>query len=255
MNSRPPLTAIIITLNEQSNIERCLKSLHSWVEEILLVDSGSNDNTVKIAEKYEARVLTNIWPGYGQQKNFAMTKAKHDWLLFVDADEEIDTELRKNIEELLKNPGEAQGAYMARKTFYLGRWIMHGGWYPNYLTRLAYRPHAKWTEPEVHERLEIAGKTVKLKGELLHYSFSSVADQVLTNLRFASLGSKVARKRGERGTLLKIIFKPLGKFLETYFWKRGFLDGFPGFVISVNAAHSIFMKYVGLRCEENSRHR
>ena len=136
-----------------------------------------------------------------------------------------------------------------------GRWIQYGGWYPNLSVRLAHREHARWTEPLVHEGLEIKGRIRRLDGDLFHYTFQNVGDQVQTNIRFARLGAQVALERGERGSLLKILYKPIVKFIESYFWKLGILDGFPGFVISVNAAHSLFMKYVGIRCGQNSRYR
>ena len=144
---------------------------------------------------------------------------------------------------------------MPRKTWYLGRWILHGGWYPNRLTRLAHREKGRWTESTVHETLKADGPVYRFQSDLHHYTFRDVGDQVITNVRYARLGAKVAAERGERGSFARILFKPIGKFLETYVWKRGFLDGFPGFVISINAAHSIFMKYVELRLEKNSSHR
>jgi glycosyltransferase involved in cell wall biosynthesis len=251
MGNRPPLSAIIITLNEEHSISRCVRSL-VWAEEILVVDSGSNDRTREIALSLGARVLDHAWEGYGQQKNWAMTQAAHDWVLFVDADEEVSPELKAELETFLAAPGDARGADVPRRTWFLGRWILHGGWYPNRLVRLGHRGQALWTEPPVHESLEVKGPVHAFRGDLFHYSFRDVGDQVLTNVRFARLGAAVARKRGQRGSLFRILTKPVFKFLETYVWKLGFLDGFPGFVISVNAAHSIFMKYVELRLEKNS---
>lgn len=252
MSSRPSLTAAVISFNEEHNISRCLESL-TWADEILLVDSGSTDRTREIAARSGARVLEHAWEGYGQQKNWAMSQARHPWVLFVDADEEVSAELREEILRFLEHSGENKGMEFPRRTRFLGRWIMHGGWYPNVLVRLAHRDFARWTEPAVHESLEVRGPVVRARSDLLHYTFRDVGDQVITNVRFSRLGAKVAGERGEKGTFIRILFKPIGKFLETYVWKLGFLDGFPGFVISVNAAHSIFMKYVELRFEENSR--
>ncbi len=257
MTGRPGISATIITLNEAKNLPRCLSSL-TWVDEIVVVDCGSTDDTQEIAKEAGAKVIENPWSGYGQQKNFAMRHAEYDWVLNIDADEEVSPELRQSIEGFLtKVNGDNQidGANFPRCTKYLGKWILYGGWYPDLSVRLARKGNAKWTEPEVHETLIIEGKVERLPGDLLHYTFSDVADQVRTNARYAVEGARVARARGEKPGLLKILFKPAGKFLETYFMKRGFLDGFPGFVISVNAAHSIFMKYVELYCGENSRYR
>ena len=251
-----PLTAIVITLNEEANVTRCLQSLQ-WADERLVVDSGSRDRTLALAQSAGARVLTHAWEGYGQQKNWAMQQAAHDWVLFVDADEEVTPALAAEIQSFLGAHGKIDGQQYwggeaPRKTWFLGRWIMHGGWYPNRLVRLANRANARWTEPSVHESLNVDGAIFRFGSDLNHFTFSDVGEQVQTNIRFARLGAKVAAARGESGSLLRILAKPVGKFLETYFWKRGFLDGFPGFVISVNAAHSIFMKYVELRLEKNS---
>ena len=204
-------------------------------------------------------MLFHAWEGYGQQKNWALTQCTQPWVLFLDADEEISPALKEEVSSFVMANGQWEGgafsgAHFPRRTRFLGRWILHGGWYPNRLVRLALRSKAKWTEPAVHEALEVAGEVCSLSSDLFHYTFRDVGENVMTNIRFSRLGAKVARVRGEKGTILRILFKPLGKFLETYFWKMGFLDGFPGFVISVNAAHSIFMKYVELRFEKNSDH-
>jgi len=254
MAERPPLSVVIITLNEELNLPRCLESV-SWAPEVLVIDSGSTDRTCELAKMAGARVLHHSWEGYGQQKNWALAQASQPWVLFLDADEEVSAELREEIVAFLANPGESKGSSFPRKTWFLGRWILRGGWYPNRLVRLTQREGALWTEPKVHEALQAPGLVHEMKNDLLHYTFRDVGENVLTNVRFSRLGAKAAKEKGERGSLLRIVAKPLGKFLETYFWKLGFLDGFPGFVISINAAHSIFMKYVELRSEENSDHR
>lgn len=245
MTNRPPLSVVIITLNEEHNIARCVKSL-AWADEIIVADSNSQDRTQAIARELGAKVVDHQWEGYGQQKNWAATQCKHPWIFYVDADEEVTPALRAEIEAFLAE-GKYQGAAFPRRTWFLGRWIMHGGWYPNVLTRLAHRDHSRWTEPAVHESLEVKGEVYRMKEDLLHYTFRDVGDQVTTNIKFARLGAKVANQRGERGSLFRMIIKPITKFLETYVWKMGFLDGVPGFVISVNAAHSQFMKYAELR--------
>jgi glycosyltransferase involved in cell wall biosynthesis len=256
---RPPLSALVITLNEEHNLARCLNSL-AWAEEVLVVDSGSTDRTCEIAKQCGARVVNNPWRGYGQQKNFGLSQVKNSWVLSVDADEEVSPALKEEILQFLQSDGKVGdtqywGADLPRKTWYLGRWIVHGGWYPNRLVRLSHKKYSQWTEPEVHEQLQVNGLIYPLQQDLLHYTFRDVGDQVSTNIRFSRLGAKVARQRGETGSVCKIILKPVGKFLETYVWKLGFLDGLPGLVISINAAHSIFMKYVELRFEKNSTHR
>ena len=259
MPTRPPLSIVIITLNEEPNIARCVRSA-AWAQEVVVVDSGSTDRTRELAAAGGANVLQHGWEGYGQQKNWAMAQVGQPWVLFLDADEEITAELREELSAIVVANGVVggqtyRGAHFPRKTWFLGRWILHGGWYPNRLVRLAFRENARWTEPSVHEALEVEGPVLAMSADLLHYTFRNVGDNVLTNVRFSRLGARVAKARGERGSLARILCKPIGKFLETYLWKRGFLDGFPGFVISINAAHSIFLKYVELRCEENPDHR
>jgi hypothetical protein len=259
--TRSPLSITIITLNEEENIRHAIQSVY-WAEEIIVVDSGSTDQTVKIAKELGAKVIYNSWQGYGQQKNFAQKQASHTWIFNIDADEVVTPELREEIELTLKrvHSGElkACGFYLPRKTFYLGRWIRHGGWYPNHLVRLVNREFANWTEPHVHEELQVHGAVIGLTQPLHHYAFSSIQDQILTNLRFSRLGSQDLKKTGQQPSLCRLILKPIGKFIETYLIKRGFLDGLPGFIISVNASHSMFLKYAYLSeariRNENSHH-
>ncbi|MEK7690538.1 MAG: glycosyltransferase family 2 protein [Bdellovibrionota bacterium] len=257
-DSRLPITVTVITYNEEKNIGRAIASVSGLAEEIIVVDSGSEDRTVELAQAAGARVIQNVWPGYGQQKNFAQAQARHNWILNLDADEEVGPELDASIravfarDEHTETGGGPWGYYFARKTFYLGRWIRRGGWYPNYLVRLCHKGHARWTEPHVHESLEVdEGRTALLPGDLHHYTFSSIQEQILANLRYSRRGSQDLQKRGDQPSLIRLVLKPIGKFLETYVLKKGFLDGLPGFIISINAAHSMFLKYAYLF--ENTR--
>jgi glycosyltransferase involved in cell wall biosynthesis len=246
---RLPLSVTIITLNEEKNIRRAIQSVH-WADEVLVVDSGSTDKTVEIAKSLGARVIFHAWPGYGQQKNFAQQQAAYHWVLNLDADEAVSEVLALEIQEaLLKVQSEqitAKGFYFPRKTYYLGQWIKHGGWYPNHLVRLIDRNYASWTEPNVHEELKVRGEIVGLTQPIDHYAFTSIMDQILTNLKFSKLGSLELERKGQQPSLFRLLMKPVGKFLETYLLKRGFLDGLAGFIISVNAAHSMFLKYAYL---------
>ena len=248
MTERRFLTATIVTLNEEANLGRCLESLRGLADEVIVVDSGSIDRTLPIAEAGKARVFTHPWEGYGQQKNFAQSRATHDWILNLDADEAVSPELAAEIRILLSRDDRdlCAGYTLPRLSWYLGRWIRHGGWYPNRLVRLADRRHARWTEPKVHEALEVQGKVGALNADLYHYPFSTIRDQIETNLRYAGLGTQELARKGRRFSRWKIFWKPIGKFIETYWLKGGWLDGAPGFIISVNAAHSIFLKYATL---------
>lgn len=243
--ARPSLSVTIVTLNEEKNIARAIESVRSFAQEILVVDSGSQDRTREIAEHLGAKVLQNPWRGYGQQKNFAQDHASHDWILNLDADEEVSPELAQEIQTVLERDQDAnvQGYLLPRLSFYLGRWIRHGGWYPNRLVRLANRKHARWSEPDVHEEWVVRGAVQVLQNDLLHFPFQDIREQVDTNLRFSRLGFEALKKKGQTKSFLKLLLKPVGKFLETYLIKRGFMDGLAGFIISVNAAHSIFLKY------------
>lgn len=246
---RPPVSVTLITRNEESNLACAIESVR-WADEIVVIDSGSTDRTVELARALGARVFVNPWQGYGQQKNYAQRQASHDWVLSLDADEVVTPDLAREIqsalESLASESDPPRGFSFPRRTFYLGRWIRHGGWYPNYLVRLADRRAAQWSEPAVHEALEVRGRVRQLESPLDHYSFASIYDQVVTNLNFSRLGSQELARRGKRPSLLKLLLKPPGKFIETYLIKRGFLDGLPGFIISVNAAYSIFLKYAYL---------
>jgi glycosyltransferase involved in cell wall biosynthesis len=263
MAHRPPVTVTIIARNEESKLARTIASVR-WAEEVLVVDSGSTDRTAQIAAEMGARVLHNPWQGYGQQKNYAQQHAKNDWVLNLDADEAVSPELALELQQALEDVASAKSAVygfsIPRRNYYLGRWIRHGGWYPNYLTRLSDRRHSRWSEPPVHEALEVSGEVRALSNPLDHFSFESIHDQVATNLNFSRLGSEQLLLRGKKPSLIKILIKPPGKFIETYFVKRGFLDGLAGFIISVNAAYSIFLKYAYLlegriRQDADSRHR
>ena len=242
--ARPPVTVTIVTLNEEQNIRRAISSVQ-WADEVLVVDSGSTDRTVEIARECGAKVLTNAWKGYGEQKNFAQDQARHDWVLSIDADEEVPGELAREIASALETAESRgiRGFWIPRKTWYLGRWIMHGGWYPNHLVRLADRRFARWSEPRIHERLEVRGEVATLRTPYHHFTFEGIRDQVETNLRYSRYGHEELLRRGQRPSVLLMLLKPWGKFVETYLLKRGFLDGLPGLIISINAAHSMFLKY------------
>jgi glycosyltransferase involved in cell wall biosynthesis len=253
---RPPISVTIIALNEGHQITKAIESVRGWAEDILVVDAGSRDDTVRMAEVAGARVIANPWPGFGKQKNFAQFRALHDWVLNIDADEQVSPELAREIDEALASVNPAQAYDFPRRNHYLGRWIRFGGWYPDRVRRLADRRHAAWSEPEVHEQLEVRGEVRPLSAPLLHFGFHSIHDQIDTNARYSKLGALELKRRGQAGSLGRLLLKPLGKFLETYWLKRGFLDGLPGFIISVNAAYSMFMKQAYLlesRMEKTDR--
>lgn len=251
--SKFPLSVTLISLNEELSIHKAIESVIDWAEEVLVVDSGSTDKTLEIAQDLKAKVLYNRWTGYGQQKNFAQRHTKQNWVLNIDADEIVTTELALEIQALFSlKKQKFMGFYLPRKTYYCGHWIRHGGWYPNYQIRLTNKNFSKWTEPYVHERCIVSKPTGYLNHPLLHFAFHQVQDQITTNLRFSQLGALDLKTKQKKAGLIQLIFKPFGKFIETYLLKRGILDGLSGFIISINAAYSMFLKYA--YCVEEKIH-
>lgn len=236
-----PLSLVVITKNEEDNIERCLRSV-PFADDLVVVDSGSTDETVILAERHGARVFTEAWRGYGPQKRFAVGKSANDWVLCLDADEALSPELAREIQDRFSGLDERAGYLIPRKSFHLGRWILHGGWYPDYQLRLFNRSYAQWGEEEIHEKVEVERKE-KLKEPILHWVFEGVSDQVMTNDKYSSLQARELAKKGKRFSLLKLITKPWSKFMECYFFKGGFRDGLPGFIIAVSAAYSVFLRW------------
>lgn len=252
MYSKMKLSVTIITLNESHNIERCLQSV-SFAQELIVVDSGSTDNTVALAQKYGAKVYQHPFKSYGDQKNYAASLTSGDWILNLDADEEVSAELKENILKVIVDPQAPTLFTINRLTQFCGKWIYHGGWHPDYIVRLCRKNAATWSTPHVHEKLSAFKPTIikNLKGPLYHYSFPSVASQLKTNFTYACLGSRELLKK-KRPTLISVFLRPFLKFLECFVWKRGFLDGERGLIIALNASHSQFMKYSIAYFDKNS---
>lgn len=244
--SMTKLSATIITYNEEANIERCLKSL-TFVDEIIVVDSLSQDRTAEICQRFGAKVYFQKFLGYGQQKNLAASYTNNNWIFNIDADEVVTDQLRKSILSAIDKHDHCYVYKVKRLTNYCGKWIRYGGWYPNAVLRLYEKNHIRWTEPNLHEVLapikgELKSKT--LDGDLLHYSFPTVKSQVMTNVKYAELGSfDLVQRKGRKPYFFELLTRPFGKFLECYLVKRGFLDGKEGLVIALNASYSMFMKY------------
>lgn len=244
------ITATIISYNESNNIDVVLDSL-SWADEIIIVDSLSTDDTVMKAQSFgpKIKIINQKFLGFGQQKNLAAEHAKNDWIFSIDADEEVTQELKDSILNTVVSytSGSPTVYNVCRKTNYCGKWILHGGWYPDILARLYKKTDAAFTTPDVHEALESKtnSKIGMLVGDLNHYSFNTVESQVKVNLKYAKLGAKALLKKrnGKRPNLLALFFRPLGKFIECYIIKKGFLDGLAGLIIAINAMYSMFMKY------------
>lgn len=240
-----PISLVIITLNEESNIRRCIESA-SFVTEVVVLDSGSTDRTQEIAEELGAKFVIEPWQGYAKQKQRAVDLASHDWVLSLDADEALSEEATASILKEFEKGLDKKIAYeFSRLSFHLGRWIRHGGWYPDRQTRLFNKSSAQWKQSEVHEHI-LADQKLRLKGDILHYVFRDLAHQVDTNNRYSSLGTEDLLRKGKKYSLFRLLTKPISKFVETYLFKKGFLDGMPGFLIAVSASYSIFLKYAKL---------
>lgn len=243
----PVLSAVIITLNEAANIARCIEALLPVADEIIVADTGSNDQTIAICQQYPVKLIQLDWQGYAATKNQANTAASGDFILSIDADEVLSDELSAAI---INEKGRLSGAYrFNRLTSFAGEWIRHCGWYPDRKIRLFPKTQARWTGDFVHEKLELnPGTQVSfLPGDILHYSYRSVEDYLQRMERYARLGAEELQQKGRKASWYHLHLKPAIKFLSVYFYKRGFLDGKAGLTISRLSARAIRLKYLKLR--------
>jgi len=238
----PPISATIITQNEAKNIARAIQSL-SCADELLVVDSGSVDGTREIAAKLGAHVIVHRWEGFAAQKNFAMQRAQHDWILSLDADEELDADAQAAILCWKASTPAADGYQFARRARYLGRWIFHSGWYPDYKLRLFDRRKGRWQGAYVHESVVVDGRVETLPGEIFHYTCDSLEEHRQRMEFYTDLAAREMFERGERGSLLRCLLGPPWVFLHTYVFRLGVLDGIPGCLIAWMAARYVRKKY------------
>lgn len=241
------LSAVIITFNEQRNIGRCLDSLAGVVDEVVVVDSFSTDDTEEICRAKGARFVQHAFEGHIEQKNWALAQAQYPHVLSLDADEALSETLRKSV-LAAKADGRHDGYSMNRLTNYCGQWIYHSGWYPDRKLRLFDRRKAGWGGTNPHDRVEMqAGSTVShLSGDLLHYSYYSVGEHLERASRYAEIAARAMRAQGRRATWLHLLFSPTVKFVRNYLLKKGFLDGRAGWTICRIAALETFWKYRNL---------
>jgi glycosyltransferase involved in cell wall biosynthesis len=240
----PPLSVTIITKNEEADLGAALASV-AWADEIVVVDSGSTDRTVAIAESAGARVIVREWPGYIEQKNFAAAQATHDWILSLDADERVTPELAQDIHAVLNAPEHA--AYdVPRVTWHLGRWIRGTDWYPDRQPRLYDRRLAKWTGRYVHETVSVNGTQGHLRGELQHFAYRDVADHLETIDRYTTLAARQMHESGRRVSAAELAAHPPLAFLRNYLAKGGFRLGAVGLIVSTMNAYYVFLKFAKL---------
>ncbi len=241
------ISVIIITKNEEKNIEACLQSV-SWADEIIIVDNNSHDQTVQLCQQFTDNILiTEDWPGFGVQKNRALARASGEWILSIDADERVSSALRDEILSVI-NTDTADAYSIPRLANFCGRWIKHSGWYPDYVLRLFRRNKAKFSDALVHERVELVsqGVPLKLKSDLLHYTFTQL-EEVLdkTNL-YSTANAQISLQQGKSSGLFKAIFHGVWTFFRSYVLRLGFLDGKEGFIIAVFNAQTSYYRYLKL---------
>ncbi len=242
------LSVVIITLNEQQNIERCIRSVLPIADEIIVLDSFSTDKTVEICNKLKVRVIEKKWEGYSASKNFLNSQAAHSYILSIDADEELSSELQNSIKKI-KSEG-VNGVYdLSRLTNYCGKWIKYSGWYPDIKTRIFPKEDCKWVGDVVHETLSFPDnlKRKLLIGELFHYSYVSEKQHKKRADKYSKLTAEKYLKQGKKAYFFTPFLSALGRFFSMYIIKMGFMDGLSGFKIAYISAGSNYFKYTELR--------
>lgn len=240
------VSACMITYNNSRTVERALQSVTPWASEVIVVDSFSTDTTFEIAKRYATSCEQRAWPGFRDQYNYCISKAKNDWVIFLDADEEISPELALEIEQrLASDNGEYDGYIAHRRNFYLGRWIMHGGWVPDHEIRL-FRKSKGSFEGALHANVKVKGRVGELKHYYYHYNYKDIADQIDTINRYSKTATEDMLREGKRFSYTDLLLRPPFRFLKEYVLKKGFLDGVPGLVIAVSTMYYVFAKYAKL---------
>jgi glycosyltransferase involved in cell wall biosynthesis len=242
------LSVVLITQNEEANLPRTLESVLSLVRdrqgEIIVVDSGSTDRTIEIAESYGARVVTEPWKGFAAQKNSAIEKATCDWILQLDADEALEPELAQEIQSALQADTTTRGFWIPRKNFFLGRWIMHGGFYPDPKLRLIRRGAGRFEEYGAHPTIKVKGPTSPLKHAMIHNAYPTLRGYIDHMNSYSSMGATVAVEKGHTSfSFANIVFRPLLTFVYNYFLRLGFLDGREGLLLHLYHAAYVSWKY------------
>jgi glycosyltransferase involved in cell wall biosynthesis len=241
----PKISATVITKDEEVNIAGCLQSL-AWTDEIIVLDSGSNDKTVEIAKTYTDKVFVETWRGQGRQKNRAVELAAGPWIVSLDADERISPELAREIRRAIGDDVQAAFA-VRRKNMYQGKWIRHCGWWPDWVKRVFKKNDAHFSTDAIHDSLQTAGSVKRLKNPILHYSFNSPEDFLTRTCSYAHHQAIEMHRNGRRASAWTAISHAVFAFLHTYITRLGFLDGTAGVLISVSNFVGVFYRYMMLR--------
>ena len=243
----PTLSVILITRNEEANLEACLASLEGVAQQIVVVDTNSSDGTLEIAQKYGALISQpSDWPGFGPQKNRALALATEEWVLSLDADERLTPALKSEIITAIHHSAQVDCFAIPRLSWYCGRFIRHSGWSPDYVDRLFRRGTAQFSDDLVHERLIPSGQVAKMKNPMLHYSFMNYS-QVLQKLdRYSTASAEQAYAKGKKSSPLKAVLHGVWAFFRTYVLRAGFLDGPQGFALAISNGQGTYYRYIKL---------
>lgn len=240
------LSVVVLTLNEEANIGPCLESVR-WADELLVLDSGSTDRTQAIARDYTPHILQVEWKGYGGTRNLGLDRARGDWILWLDADERVPEELGREIRAVVAGGGTDAAAYdVARRAYFLGKWIRHCGWYPGRVTRLFRRGSARFNDARVHEQLVVEGRVEPLRNDLLHYTDPDLEHYFRKFNRYTTLAAEELHAAGRKAGAWDLSVRPLFAFLKMYLLRLGVLDGLHGFILCVLSAAYVFTKYAKL---------
>jgi glycosyltransferase involved in cell wall biosynthesis len=235
------LSVTIIAWNEEERLRACLESV-AWAEEILVIDAESTDKTVQVAREFTDKIWVRPWPGFAEQKNFALDQATGEWVLSLDADERVTPELRERIGRIVRANGPGDGYSIPRKNIFWGAWVRHGGLYPDYQLRLFRRAAGRFVDSAVHESVVVEGHVERLAEPLLHHSYRGLDDFVARSNRYSALAARDIVARGGRADVLDLALRPLGRFLSMYVARGGLLDGWRGFVLAVLYANYVFLR-------------
>jgi glycosyltransferase involved in cell wall biosynthesis len=240
------VAAIVVCFNEEDRIEACLESLR-WCDEIVIVDSFSTDRTPEICRRYTDRFYQRPWAGYRDQKAHAHSLATKAWVLMVDADERVSESLREELcAALVRDGNEYAGYALPRLVYYLGRWWRRSEWYPDYDVRLFRRDRAAWGGTDPHEKILVDGKVRRLTHPLEHFTYRSMDDHIQRQNRYSSISARESQKAGQRWRLSDALLRPAVRFIRSYIFKRGFMEGFAGFYVAATGAFYVFLKYAKL---------
>jgi glycosyltransferase involved in cell wall biosynthesis len=242
---RRRLSAAIISKDEEANIERCLGAL-AFVDEVVVVDSGSTDRTVDMCERFGCRIVRTDWMGFGRNKQLAVDSASNDWVLSIDADEEVTPELAREIENTLSADTVKSGYRIRWLSCYLGKWIRHSGWNRRYKTKLFDRTKGGFSKDLLHERVSLAGEVGKLESVLKHYTYPDLDTVLRKGREYAEMAAEAMYREGRRSSITNAYLHATWTYVKTYFLRLGFLDGAVGHALATNTAYAVFLKYLKL---------